>query len=144
MNPLIKNKKWYVYTLNDPETNIPFYVGKGQKYRMYSHYSNVKNHKIPNGNFRLYNKIKSIIGNGRSIDYKIIFSSENEKEAYDKEFQMIQEICIDNLCNLFSGHGASYSGEKHWNYGRITPQNVKDKIGKSKLGDKHSEESKKK
>lgn len=144
MNPLIKNKKWYVYTLNDPETNIPFYVGKGQKYRMYNHFYNVKKGKIPNGNFRLYEKIKSIITNGQSIGYKIVFSSDNEKEAYDKELQLIQEIGINNLCNLFLGHGKTYSGEKHWNFGRTTPQNVKNKIGKSKLGDKHTEESKKK
>ena len=111
---------------------------------MYNHYYNVKKHKIPNGNFRLYEKIKNIIINGNSIEYKIVFSSDNEKEAYDREFQLIQEIGIDNLCNLFFGYGASYSGEKHWNYGRTTPQNVKDKIGKSKLGDKHTEESKKK
>jgi NUMOD3 motif len=142
MNPIINNKKWYVYTLNDPETSIPFYVGKGQRYRMYNHYYNVKKHKIPNGNFRLYEKIKSIITNGKSIEYKIVFSSDNEKKAYDREFQLIQEIGIDNLCNLFLGYGKSYSGEKHWNYGRTTPQNVKDKIGKSKLGDKHTEESK--
>jgi hypothetical protein len=147
MNHLIKNKgniKWYVYTLNDPETNIPFYVGKGQRYRMYNHYYNVKKHKIPNGNFRLYEKIKSIINSGKSIEYKIVFSSNDEKEAYDREFQLIQEIGIDNLCNLFLGYGGSYSGEKHWNFGRTTPQDVKDKIGKSKLGDKHTEESKKK
>jgi hypothetical protein len=143
MNPQIKEKKWYVYTLNDPETHIPFYVGKGQRYRMYNHYYNTKKHKIPNGNFRLYEKIKSIIINEESIEYKIVFSSNNEKEAYDKEFQLIQEIGIDNLCNLFLGHGKTYSGEKHWNFGRTTPQNVKDKIGKSKLGDKHTEESKK-
>lgn len=143
MNPQI-NKKWYVYSLNDPETNIPFYIGKGQRYRMYSHYYNAKKHKIPNGNFRLYEKIKSIITNEKSIEYRILFQTDNEKEAYDKEFEFIQKIGIDNLCNLFLGYGKSYSGEKHWNFGRTTPQDVKDKIRKSKLGDKHTEESKKK
>lgn len=143
MNPKI-NKKWYVYSLNDPETNIPFYIGKGQRYRMYNHYYNTKKHKIPNGNFRLYDKIRNIIDSDKSINYKIIFQTDDEKEAYDKEFELIQEIGINNLCNLFLGHGKSYSGEKHWNFGRKTPQNVKDKIGKSKLGDTHSDESKKK
>ena len=42
MDPQINEKKWYVYTLNNPETHIPFYVGKGQRYRMYNHYYNVK------------------------------------------------------------------------------------------------------
>jgi len=144
MNLKISDKKWYVYTLNDPDTNIPFYVGKGQRYRMYNHYYNTKKHKIPNGNFRLYEKIKSIIDCGKSIEYQIIFSSNDEKETYDKEFQLIQEIGIENLCNLFFGYGSSYSGEKHWNFGKTTPQHVKDKIGKSKLGDRHSEESKRK
>lgn len=144
MNLKISDKKWYVYTLNDPDTNIPFYVGKGQRYRMYNHFYNVKKRKIPNGNFRLYDKIKSIIDNGKKIEYEIVFSSDDEKETYNKEYQLIHEIGIDNLCNLFLGHGTSYSGEKHWNFGNTTPQNIREKIGKSKLGDKHTEEAKKK
>lgn len=144
MNSQIYSEKWYVYTLNDPENNKPFYVGKGRHYRMYHHYYNVKKHKIPNGNFRLYNKIKNIIASGKSIEYNIVFSSNDEKEAYDKEHQLIEEIGINNLCNLFSGYGRSYSGNKHWNYGKTTPQSVKDKIGKSKMGDNHTEDAKKK
>ncbi len=143
MKPQI-NKKWYVYSLNDSETNVPFYIGKGQGYRMYNHFYNVKKHKIPNGNFRLYERIRSIIDGDKSIEYQIHFQTDNEKEAYDKEFELIQKTGINNLCNLFLGHGKSYSGSKHWNYGKKTPQQVKDKIGLSKLGDRHSEESKKK
>lgn len=109
---------------------------------MYNHFYNVKKRKIPNGNFRLYEKIKSIINDGKSIVYEINFSSNNEKEAYDYEFQLIKKIGIENLCNLFFGYGGSYSGKKHWNFGKTTPQNVKDKIGRSKLGDKHSEKTK--
>jgi hypothetical protein len=30
--------KWYVYTLTDSRTGEIFYVGKGQRYRMYTHY----------------------------------------------------------------------------------------------------------
>jgi hypothetical protein len=50
---------------------------------MYNHFYNAKKHKVPNGNFRLYEKIKSIIINEDSFEYKIVFSNNDEKEAYD-------------------------------------------------------------
>ena len=61
MAPLINNLKWYVYTLSDPVSNIPFYVGKGQRYRMYNHFYSVKKGKLPHGNKSLYERIKKII-----------------------------------------------------------------------------------
>lgn len=137
-------KKWYVYTLIDPITNKIFYVGKGQKYRMYNHYYNVKNKKLPNGNFRLYDKIKSIIENNRDIIYEKVFYSDDENETYEYERQLIKKIGLDNLCNLFDGFGKTYSGENHWNYGKKCSDETKKKIGISKTGNKHTEESKKK
>jgi hypothetical protein len=144
MNQVINNKKWYVYTLSDPVSNIPFYVGKGQKYRMYNHFYSVKKNKPPHGNWCLYRKIKKIIDDGNSIIYTKVYLTNIEKDAYDYEIKLIEEIGIENLCNLFNGYGNVYSGVNHWNFGKTTPLNVKEKIGKAKKGDFHSDETKKK
>jgi hypothetical protein len=142
MNQVI-NYKWYVYVLIDPFTEKIFYVGKGQKYRMYNHYYNVKNKKIPNGNYRLYEKIKSIIVENKTIIYDKVFQTNDEDEAYHFEYDLIKKIGLENLCNLFDGFGGSYSGKNHWNYGKKCSDETKKKISASKMGDKHSEESKK-
>jgi hypothetical protein len=69
-----KEKLYYVYELIDPNDNKIFYIGKGYKERMYDHYNNVKNNKIP-----------------------------NEKNVYEKEKQLIKEIGLENLCNITIG-----------------------------------------
>ena len=99
MKPQI-NKKWYVYSLNDSETNVPFYIGKGQGYRMYNHFYNVKKHKIPNGNFRLYERIRSIIDGDKSIEYQIHFQTDNEKETQGVYLVDISSADIKELMNI--------------------------------------------
>jgi hypothetical protein len=54
----MKNNKYYVYSLIDPRTNVPFYIGKGIGARLYRHEKNVINGKIPNDNNYLFNKIR--------------------------------------------------------------------------------------
>ena len=137
------NNKWYVYKLIDPRNDEIFYIGKGQKYRMYNHHYDVKKGKSPNNNYQLFRKIRDIIKDGYEIKYKKVYTTNNEIDAYDYERKLIEEIGIDNLCNLFEGRGGTYSGKKHWNYGNHWDDDVKDKIRKSKMGDKHTEEHKK-
>ncbi len=101
---------YYVYILIDPITGIPFYVGKGQKKRMYQHIKDVKRGRIPNRtNTKLGNKIKKILSSGNKVKYKKIFITENEQEVYDKEKTLIAEIGLKNLCNLTEG-GDGYIG----------------------------------
>ena len=118
MEVKIMTNEWYVYKLLDPRDNKPFYVGKGVKYRMYAHESCVNNGKIPNGNYRLYDKIKSILNDNEKIIYEQVYFTNDEDDAYDHEELLTDEIGLENLCNLFSGgKGKAYSGEKHWNWG---------------------------
>lgn len=91
---------YYVYQLIDPRTNIVFYIGKGKSNRMYVHENYVKNGKIPNGNKKLFDKIKEIKDLGLNIVYSKILETDDEGSAYQYENQVINEIGIENLCNV--------------------------------------------
>ena len=134
--------KWYVYTLSDPRTNEIFYVGKGQRYRMYNHYWAVKRGKVPHRNYKLFRRIKEIINSGLDLIYNQVFHTDDEQEAYVFERKLITEIGMESLCNLFDGFGGTYSGDKHWNFGNHWSDETKRKIGSSKKGQLHSDEAK--
>jgi len=136
--------KWYVYTLSDPRTNEIFYVGKGQRYRMYNHYWAVKRGKVPHSNYKLFRKIKEIINSDMDIIYDKVFRTDDEHMAYEFERKLITEIGMGSLCNLFDGFAGSYSGDKHWNFGNRWSDEVKRKIGSSKKGQFHSPQTKNK
>ncbi len=95
--------KYYIYQLIDPRNSKIFYIGKGQKLRMYQHVKDVQRGRIPNGsNNKLGNKIKKILLI-QKIKYKKVFETNNEQEAYDKEKELIIEIGLENLCNISLG-----------------------------------------
>ena len=113
--------EYYVYQLIDSQTNKIFYMGKGCKKRMYHHVDEVRRNRIPNNgsNIHLYRKIKKILNSGHTVKYKKVFFTENEKEAYYKEKDIIQEIGIENLCNL-TGGGEGNIASFSWNRGKKT------------------------
>jgi len=84
----MKEKNYYVYELIDPITNLPFYVGKGTKNRMYMHEKKAKNNKIGN-NVQLYKVIKNILNNGNQVRYNIIEDNLFESDAYKLEIEII-------------------------------------------------------
>ena len=142
--------KYYVYEMIDPRTDKVFYVGKGQKERMYEHEKDVQKGKIPNKtNKRLENKIKKIMVTNLKIKYKKIFETNIETEAYDKEKDLIAKISLNNLCNLSNGGdcGPSAKGLKRSEETkRKMSEASKGQIpwNKEKTGFKCSEETKKK
>jgi hypothetical protein len=75
---------FYVYILKD--NDIPFYVGKGTKNRMYEHSLQAKR---SNKSTHLLNKIRKMFSEGRSIQYEKVFFSEDAREALDKEIELI-------------------------------------------------------
>lgn len=91
---------YYVYKLIDPRDNSVFYVGKGKDNRMYKHEKSVRVGRVPNGNKNLFNKIKEIIDLRLDIIYVKVFESSDEKQAYSHENSLINEIGVDNLCNV--------------------------------------------
>lgn len=102
----------YVYFLIDPRDRRPFYIGKGQKKRMYRHVSNVRKGRVPNSNPRLGNKIQKILSLGLKIEYKKVFVTDCCQKAFDKEKELIEKIGLSNLCNLRTGgKGGTYIDE---------------------------------
>ncbi len=127
--------EYYTYTLIDPKTNKIFYVGKGQKRRMYRHVDEVQRDRIPNKtNTKLGNKIKKILSSGDKVKYKKILITKNRYKALNKEKELIAEIGLENLCNLTSGGGS----------GHIVSEETKKKISKIHKGKILSEETKRK
>ncbi len=128
----MKKTKFYVYQLIDPRNNKVFYVGKGCNHRMYRHVKEVQQGRTPNGsNVYLKRKIKKILNSGLEIKYKKVFITENEQYAFTREIELIQEIGLENLCNLTSGGDGfkhseetkqkmsnSHKGRTAWNKGK--------------------------
>lgn len=77
---------FYVYVYKDPDTLIPFYVGKGSGYRKTRH---LKETKETTENYLKWCKIQSIKNKKQTPIIEIVFESENENECYIKEKELI-------------------------------------------------------
>ena len=89
--------KFYVYLLIDPLNNQVFYVGKGNKDRVFDHEKN----KLSKAKI---NRIKEIQNKGYNIIRKIVHHGLTEKEAVAAEATLINFIGLNNLTNEVSGH----------------------------------------
>jgi len=150
--------KYYTYVLIDPISGRIFYVGKGQKLRMYQHIKDVQRGRIPNGsNVYLGRKIEKILSSGNKVKYKKVLITENSQEAFDKEIELIKEIGLKNLCNIqIGGEGIfhtdeikrkmsrSMKGRIPWNKGLKWSMETKQKISNALIGRVLSEDHKEK
>ncbi len=107
----IEIKNFYVYHLINPQTNLPFYVGKGFGNRMYDHEKFVLRNKHPNNNSHLFYKIRKILNTCGNIGYKKVIENIDETTALLEEAKEIKRIGRVNLCNLTDG-GEGMSGYK--------------------------------
>lgn len=132
---------FYVYELRDPDTLLPFYVGKGSGGRMYIHERAVRNWTNPlmkSYNNHLYNKIKKILDNGKRVIPQKLFETEDEEAAFEKERVLIEEYRKAGLilCNVLDG-GEGYKGGTH-----TLSEESKKKIGNALRGKPKSDEHK--
>lgn len=100
----MENSAFYTYALIDVRTGDPFYVGKGQKKRMYCHGG--KN--TQKANPHLYNKIHKLKSLGYKIIYEKWFEHEDEFPCLWLEHQLIKyfgrrDLGTGILCNLTDG-----------------------------------------
>jgi hypothetical protein len=143
-----ENPVYYVYYLVNPETDVPFYVGKGQGNRCKQHLTvNPKKSR----NRRLTGHIKNLREKG--LEPKIVKIKENMKEidAYELEEEKIIEygrIGFDEggiLLNIFiSIRPERRCGEYNGFYGKQHTKETKKKIGDANRGRTHKEETKQK
>jgi len=133
---------FYVYELRDPDTMLPFYVGKGSGDRMYRHENAVRNwatNRMADHNTYLYNKIKKILDGGKRVKHFKVFETNDENEAFEKEKELIKSYreAGFKLCNILDG-GEGYSGGTH-----KLSEEAKQKIGNALRGKSKSIEHRK-
>lgn len=71
---------------------------------MRSHVFLTKKDKVSNGNIYLFRKIKSILESYNDVIYDVVYKTDNEIEAYEKETELIKKYGLENLCNLSLGY----------------------------------------
>ncbi len=133
---------FYTYVLIDPRTDLPFYVGKGRRYRILAH-GKYKERSNP----KLYNKFTKIVSDGYEVIAEKWFESEDEDLCYWVDIYLIDHFGIKNLCNAHPGGlgGAPteksrktmserMSGKSHPFYGKTIPSATRDKISKTLKG----------
>lgn len=135
---------FYVYGLINPTDSTIFYIGMGQKNRMFKHEQMARRHKVSNKNYKLYDVLRSIIDSGNDVIYKIIFDKLDYSTALKLEAAEIKRIGLNHLCNLNEGGSGRSPGYKHSletrmkiaksNTGKLKSEHTKRLIGLSKIG----------
>lgn len=98
---------YYVYLHKNPETGIPFYVGKGKNRRAYNVSNRSKHHKT---------YLKTLLKTYSMDDIvEIVYYSENEYDVYHKEISLIEEYGKKSehsgpLLNLTNGGSGGDTG----------------------------------
>ena len=104
--------KWYVYRLIDPRNGETFYVGKGQKDRVFDH---AKGLEVVGKDELLTSKlqrIKEIQAAGLEVGHVIHrHGLSTEDRAYEVEAAVID--AYPGLTNLVNGHGSGEYGSRH-------------------------------
>ena len=137
---------YYVYELWNPLTNKPFYVGKSYNRTGYSRYSS----HISESNYKRNHKtntIRKIINSGNVVGFTIVFETDNEQLAFNKEIELIKlygrrNIKTGILTNLTDG-GEGASGYKITEHGREKRRLLSKGKNNAMYGKTHTVKSKK-
>ena len=93
---------YYVYRLIDSRDGLPFYVGKGQRGRAWTHVRDVRAGKAT-GNARKIARIEDILRFGCDVEVDIVAVYDLESDALDHEFRLVDEN--PTLTNVMPGGG---------------------------------------
>ena len=105
------SNRFYVYSLQDPSTLEPFYIGKGSNGRIGHHFRESQAHNNPHK----WNKVQKLLREGftHSQIQKKLATGLPEDLAYELEAFLISETGLENLTNVMEGGegGPSLTGE---------------------------------
>ena len=118
-NKAIDNLGYYVYIYSDPDTKIPFYIGKGKGNRCF-------NHLFLNNDSEKVARIQEILSPGKEPIIEILVHGVDEETALKVEAAAIDLIGIENLTNIQKGHHSSV-------YGRIDVDEINLRYNKEVL-----------
>ena len=93
--------RYYVYKLIDPRDGHPFYVGKGCDDRIEAH----EKEAACGSNHPKCLVIRGIWEEGLEVGREIVARFYSERDAYEFEARLIDEIGLVNLTNLQPGGG---------------------------------------
>ena len=99
----LENLGYYVYLYSDPDTKVPFYIGKGKGNRCFDHLS------YKNDSDKV-SKIQELLLKGKEPVIEILVHGVDEETALKVEAAAIDLIGIDNLTNVQKGHHTSVYG----------------------------------
>ena len=97
----------YVYVLYDPDTNEPFYVGKGMGNRLFAHVR--ESIEMPKESDKLQ-RIRDIRAKGQEVQYEILRHGMTANEAFEVEAAIIDYIGIPTLANEVTGRDSDKRG----------------------------------
>ena len=109
----------YVYVYKDPNTNEPFYVGKGKNQRVFDHLSE-------SGNSAKAKKLADLKKQGKEPIIDILIHGLDDETAKNVEMAVIDLIGKEKLTNEQRGENAD-------KYGRLTVQQVETRYGAEEL-----------
>ena len=127
------SKSFYAYVYRDPITNIPFYVGKGNKKRAYVHLSRTDNNLLPN-------KLRKMKRMGIIPDIEII-------PALDEQHAFFLEECLISVfgrMNIDTGSLLNLTDGGEGVSGRIVSEADRKRHSQAITGKRHTVETKQK
>jgi hypothetical protein len=83
----MEQKIYYVYGLIDPDTQLPFYIGKGKDDRAYSH---LKLMPDDHYNPRKRSHIERLLSENKNIEVRFFENDLTSREANDEEMRLIR------------------------------------------------------
>jgi excisionase family DNA binding protein len=98
----IAPKTWYVYLLCDPDTQVPFYVGKGTGDRAEHHMRYLESDSDPNKAKK--DIISQLQSEGKRVLIKKVAEFTLERDAYIYEWALIN-LCRETITNIRPGNG---------------------------------------
>jgi hypothetical protein len=107
--------KHYVYSLIDPDTSEPFYIGKGKEKRVWQHFTEARNSEKKSDKVE---RIRTLLDNGHAVNdiARIMAYVESDDVAFKLESLLIKFVYGEkSLTNDQGGHERlSYRAKNEW------------------------------